>query len=89
MCFNSSYEVVLIDIDRCESIRSLFHSSIANCMHRLQCVSLTTPFTNGSETDYFQLGWLIMWVLDEDHDYHSRIWETHSDEIKEDKFIQS
>ena len=91
-CSPAERQVVLIDIDCCQDtimLHNLFKSNVDSCMYRLEHAPLTVSFTSGTETDYFQLGWLIMWVLEDHLDYHSQTWESHKDETKEDKFIQS
>ena len=46
-------------------------------------------FNNGRKTDYFQLGWMAAWIIDESSvDYHSRKWSERS-LITENKFIVS
>ena len=45
---------------------------------------------NGKQTDFFQLGWLVMWVLDMDQsNYHNREWDNQRADIKKDPFISS
>ena len=89
VCFNHQFEVVLIDIDRCYHISELYSmfkssSSQLSCMYKIQSVMKT-----GIQTDYFQLGWLIVWVLDHSGDYHDRKWHDVDDNIRNDPFISA
>ena len=89
VCFNRQFEVVLIDMDRCYPISQLYplfksSSSQSSCMYKLQPVMNT-----GIQTDYFQLGWLIAWVLDHSGDYHDRAWHDVDDTIRNDPFISA
>ena len=40
-------------------------------------------------TLYFQLGWLIAWVLDHSGDYHDREWHDVDDNIRNEPFISA
>ena len=89
VCFNDQFQVVLIDIDRyypASKLHPMFTSSSGtSCMYR----SVHT-LCNGYQTDFFQLGWLISWVLDSTgEDYHGRTWESQRADIKNDQFIST
>ena len=89
VCFNRQFEVVLIDMDRCYPISELYpmftsSRSQSSCMYDRQHVMKT-----GIQTDYFQLGWLIAWVLDHSGDYHDREWHDVDDTIRNDPFISA
>ena len=92
ICFNDQYKAVLIDMDRCYSSSDIYpgfleSSSLNSCMYRLS--SAECSFQSG-KTDYFQLGWLVAWVLDRSSShYHNRKWESQDDEIKSNQFIRS
>ena len=89
VCFNRQFEVVLIDMDRCFHISQLYpmftsSRSQSSCMYDIQHLRKT-----GSQTDYFQLGWLIAWVLDHSGDYHDREWHAVDATIRNDPFISA
>lgn len=90
ICFDLSFEAVLIDMDRCYPIAMLhpmFTGSVStsSCMYTMQ-----SELQLGSETDYLQLGWLVAWVLDSSGgDYHKRDWKSQKKEVKDDAFISS
>ena len=89
LCFNRQFEVVLIDMDRCYPISELYpmfksSRSQSSCMYEIQHVMKT-----GIQTDYFQLGWLIAWVLDHSGDYHDREWHDVDENIRNDPFISA
>ena len=72
ICFDSSYEPVLIDLDYCYPIHKqhlIFKASgINSCMYTCQLP--------GGQTDYVQLGWLVAWILDSSGDYHEHEWSS-------------
>ena len=81
----------MIDIDRCYPCHErhpYFSGEVDSCMYN--CLDNHELF-NGKQTDFFQLGWLVMWVLDMDHDqsYYDRKWENQRADIREDPFISS
>ena len=88
ICFNPSYQVVLIDMDRClecDKRHPMFGLSSSSCMY-----TLLSDLKCGEMTDFFQLGWLVMWILDNSSvDYHDRKWDSQKDEIKDDKFVHT
>ena len=90
ICFNSSYQVVLIDMDRCyqcDEYHPIFGSSSSSCMYTLLPSS---SLEDRKMTDFFQLAWLVMWVLDHSSEnYHEREWDSQKEEIKDDEFIHT
>ena len=71
ICFNDSYKSVFIDLERCMVI-SKMHTMFGSSSFMY---SLPQPILKfrGSKSDYFQLGWLVAWVLDECAvNYHDR-----------------
>lgn len=67
----------------------LSSSSTESCMYNIRTADGFAKFTSGKETDYFQLGWLVAWVLDsERRDYHEREWDTQSELIRTNQFIK-
>ena len=76
ICFNTSQQVVLIDVDRYYPLSKLHpmflgSTSGSSCMYCL----ISPDITLGSSSDYFQLDWLVLWILDTSWDYHARRWE--------------
>ena len=56
-------------------------ASESGCMYCL----ISPDITLGSQSDYFQLCWLVLWILDDTSgDYHARRWEDQ----KVDAFIK-
>ena len=91
IAFSENYEAVLMNLDRChpcDDIHPYFGEEVDSCMYNwLENHELF----NGKQTDFFQLGWLVVWVLDMDHDqsYHDRNWDNQREDIKSDPFISS
>ena len=89
ICFNGEYKAVFIDMDRCcylSNVHPLFQCSsrFNSCMYS---VSNSSNFKSG-KTDYYQLGWLVAWVLDtSSENYHQRTWDTQDAAIKNNRFI--
>lgn len=85
ICFDANFRPVLIDLDRCHSIEEVhpnYTSSMESCMY-----SLIHPLKNGYQTDFFQLGWLVAWVLDSTtKNYHERSWQDLGI-IQQNKFV--
>ena len=89
IAFNENYEAVLIDLDRCCRISKLhpyFRIPKLGCMYNWVDNNI---LDNGEQTDFFQLGWLVMWLLDKQDSYHDRQWEDHSQRVRDDLFIKS
>ena len=59
-------------------------ANISSCMYQYN-----SNFENGCQTDYFQLGWLVSWVIEQGSDYHGREWEKQSPRIRGNKFIRN
>ena len=90
ICFNRSFEVVFIDFDRCHEIEKLqpmfLSSGPKSCMYNIMEVS--QQLTRGSQTDYFQLGWLVAWIMDNSGGYyHDRKWSSQVKSIQNNRFI--
>ena len=48
----------------------------------------TDIFSSGRKTNFFQLGWLVAWVLDNSQeDYHKRSWPEQRNVIKQKRFV--
>ena len=95
ICFNSAYEAVLIDLDRCTHLNgyptavSMFGTE--SCMY-LKPELIDVQEFNGGHLDYSQLGWLVAWVLSdhsEEEDYHKRKWLDQDQLIKDDQFVST
>ena len=91
VCFNDDYKPVLIDMERVKGLsrlHPLFSSgSVKSCMY-----SLPTPRQNFvfGRSDYFQLGWLVAWVLDDSStNYHLWTWEEQNPAIKSNSFVSA
>ena len=90
ICFNSSFQVVLIDIDRCYEIKELHpmflsSSGVKSCMYDIRKM---LELKSGHETDYFQLGWLVAWIMDSSGgDYHERKWISQDESVRNNHFI--
>uniref|UniRef100_A0A1X7TF44 Protein kinase domain-containing protein n=1 Tax=Amphimedon queenslandica TaxID=400682 RepID=A0A1X7TF44_AMPQE len=71
VCFNSEYEAILIDLDACTpaEYRHSSFSGANSCMYKAQ------HLPHDGSTDYMQLGWLIVNVLDPTGDEHNRKYE--------------
>ena len=69
ICFRTNNDVILIDLDRMDYAHNVFSSKYeASCMYPTQ---LEPKYTN-AQVDWIQLGYLILWLLnDEELDYHS------------------
>lgn len=70
ICFDSEYNIKLIDFDRCTSINTVGTKDLYpdSCMYR-------TTVKHIKRLDWIQLSCVILWVLTEsitDHDYHSQ-----------------
>lgn len=95
ICFNEQYEAVLIDLDRCYNIETLspyFVMNVKSCMYGLHHMTKElrgnlTGKCDGQFTDFFQLGWLVAWIVGDDGDEHNRKWETQSTQIRDNEFI--
>ena len=75
-CFSSTFEMILIDLDRCTCVnfKSVFtHGS---------CMYISPPNFDG-----MQLGWMVAWVLEATDWYHDRRLETLSQTLREEKFV--
>ena len=90
ICFNSSFKVILIDFDRCHEIDKLYpmflsHSGVESCMYDKRAMP---RIEHGRQTDYFQLGWLVAWIMDSSGgDYHDRNWIHEGESIQNNRFI--
>ncbi len=90
VCFGNEFQPILIDLDRCTELckdpYSLFGSSADSCMYD---ISELPQLQSGEKTDFFQVGWLVAWVMnEEDENYHDREWKTQPESIKNNKFIK-
>ena len=92
ICFDTTYNAVLIDLDRCVRIWKGIPTAAAaynkGCMYKRPKFVATEDF-NAQHMDYVQLGWIVAWVLSEEEEYHYREWEKQSDEIRDDSFIST
>lgn len=93
VCFDDNFHPVLVDIDRCCGIDKLHpmflgSNSEESCMYCITMPCIKRTFTSGKETDYFQLGWLVAWVLNKEGNYHERKWDTQSEVVKSNPFIE-
>ena len=92
ICFDTTYNAVLIDLDRCVRIWKGIPTAAAaynkGCMYKRPKFVATEDF-NAQHMDYVQLGWIVAWVLSEEEKYHYREWEKQSDEIRDDSFIST
>ena len=89
IAFNENYDAVLIDLDRSYDISKLhpyFRIPKLGCMYNWVD---NNKLHNGKQTDFLQLGWLVMWLLDKQDSYHDREWEHHSQRVRDDLFIKS
>ena len=82
ICFNESYQPVFIDIDRCFDVTQLYPMyggsvSTSSCMY---CIGNT--FKTGDQTDFSQLGWMVIQVIDPKEDFYARNWEDESVTIR-------
>ena len=88
ICFDGEYQAILIDIDWITPRINTFHmfdTDSTSCMYRR-----VHFMTDGRNTDYMQLGWMVAWVLDHHgKNEHERKWETEKKKIKENQFIRS
>ena len=87
-CFNSSYEVVLIDLDRCALGTARPTSFGKSCMYKMGPVQLDQ--NPSRQFDFFQLGVLVAWILDTpaDGDYHGREIEKIKSRFCDDCFME-
>ena len=88
LCFNSSYEVVLIDLDRCALGTARPTSFGKSCMYDMGRVKLDQ--NPSRQFDFFQLGVLVAWILDTpaDGDYHGRKIEDIKSRFCDDCFME-
>ena len=87
-CFNSSYEVVLIDLDRC-ALGTVPPTSFGeSCMYDMGRVKFDQ--NPSRQSDFFQLGVLVAWILDTpaDGDYHGRKIENIKSRFCDDCFME-
>ena len=80
-CFSSTFEMILIDLDRCTRVnfKSVFtHGS---------CMYISPTNFDGKQRDFMQLGWMVAWVLEATDWYHDRRLETLSQTLREEKFV--
>lgn len=82
VCFNDKFEPVLIDLDRACSLYQLHpyfsNPTCVSCMYKIHRSHCTT----GVQSDYFQLGWLVAWILSPGEKYHERKWMDVKEHIK-------
>ena len=86
ICFNESFDAVLIDLDRC-CMTSDPANILRGCMYNSHFSAV--------KHDYLQLGWLIAWVLSYDpareshkSDYHKRCFEDLETQFRNDDFLK-
>ena len=88
ICFDDRYKAVFIDVDRCWPLAGM-HPMFTSSSRGTSCI-YSVPnlleFAQG-KTDYYQLGWLVAWVLDTSTNYHRRTWHKHDVAIKTNHFI--
>jgi len=81
ICFDTSFNAVLVDVDRYTDIDEGFHGSTQSCMYPgdlpQNCI------------DHVQLGWLAAWVLNPTGKYHQRKWDELPQFIKRETFTSS
>ena len=91
VCFSSVYDAVLIDMDRCTRINENKQSELCvqlgdkSCMYQMP--ETIDGVLNGKRLDYIQLGWLLVWMLNCEADYHKRKWEEQPQDIQSDQFL--
>ena len=90
VCFNSDYDAVLIDMERCAPVKdSRFSLCVQlgeeSCMYRKP--ETLAGILTAERLDYIQLGWLLAWVLNDTGDYHDREWEKQPGYITNDVFL--
>ena len=91
VCFNSSYEAVLLDMERGTDNLETEESPLCiklgdtSCMYRKP--KTIKGILTGKRLDYMQLGWLLVWVLNCTGDYHEREWEKQPHNIVKDVFL--
>ena len=83
ICFNQQLKPILIDLDCSEAIYKPvgINASSASCMLR----SDMSP----EKTDWMQLGWMIAWILEPGEDYHERVFDGLSDNLKENTMLKT
>ena len=90
VCFNSNFDAVLIDMERCTLVDTF--PNICMQLDTLSCMYETPHGMTGIFTarrmDYMQLGWLLVWVLHNRGDYHKRKWEDLPVNIQSDSFLK-
>ena len=89
VCFNSNYDAVLIDMERCTCAE--VRSPLTMELHTISCMyrkpkNMLESFTS-QRMDYVQLGWLLVWVLNCTEEYHEREWEQQPINIVNDVFL--
>ena len=89
VCFNSNYDAVLIDMERCTRVE--VRSPLSMELHTISCMyrkpkNMLESFT-AQRMDYVQLGWLLVWVLNCTGEYHEREWEQQPLNIVNDVFL--
>ena len=90
-CFNASFEVILIDLDRVwpiEQEHPMFYGEEnkgRSCMYLVDSSNRTGIQTD----DFIQLGWLVAWVLEPALDYHMRTLESHAEFVRNDEFVST
>ena len=91
VCFNSNYDVVLIDLERCTPIIENGQPHLCMALGDHSCLYRKPEMLQGILTakrlDYIQLGWLLVWVLHDTGDYHEREWEQQPGTIVNDVFL--
>ena len=90
VCFNSNYDAVLIDMERCacsetRPLRLCVQLGNQSCMYRKP--EMLQGILTASRLDFIQLGWLLVWVLNYTGDYHDREWEQQPGNITNDAFL--
>ncbi len=91
ICFNESYEAVLIDLDFCQSVTEEY--SLESCLYWQDpsCTSQfnASPLNYGQKIDYMQVGWLIAYILHHEDDEHDRKWESQPTYITGNEMIST
>ena len=91
VCFNSHYDAVLIDMDRCTRIEENEQAALCgqlgdkSCMYQIP--ETIDGVLNEKRLDNIQLGWLLVWMLNYEEDYHKRKWEEQPQDIQSDRFL--
>ena len=93
ICFNKSYEAVLIDLDFCRPVTEKVRRKRTSCLYcpDESCNSQfkASPLNYGQKFDYMQVGWLIAYILHHEDDEHGRKWESQPTYITGNEMIST